>query len=134
MQVTFDDKSNANSCVCKVCDFGFARDIMANNIYERKSEGKLPIRLVATIVTFISFFYVLTCITLLSSIYPLPAIHSLLVTSRFGNINQPYKREFIGRIKSVINYLPRCTYHLLYLFKLFVWSCCGKYFEQYCCR
>ncbi len=30
--------------VCKVTDFGFARDVMANNIYERKSEGKLPIR------------------------------------------------------------------------------------------
>ena len=30
--------------------------------------------------------------------------------SRFGNINQPYKRVFIGRIKSVINYLPRCSY------------------------
>ena len=26
--------------VCKVADFGFARDIMANNIYERKSEGR----------------------------------------------------------------------------------------------
>ena len=30
--------------VCKVADFGFARDVMANNIYERKSEGRLPIR------------------------------------------------------------------------------------------
>ena len=29
---------------CKVADFGFAKDVMANNIYERKSEGKLPIR------------------------------------------------------------------------------------------
>ncbi len=29
---------------CKVADFGFARDVMANNIYERKSEGRLPIR------------------------------------------------------------------------------------------
>ena len=26
--------------VCKVADFGFARDVMANNIYERKSEGR----------------------------------------------------------------------------------------------
>ena len=25
-------------------------------------------------------------------------------------INQPYKRVFIGRVKSVINYLPRCTF------------------------
>ena len=30
--------------VVKVADFGFARDVMANNIYERKSEGRLPIR------------------------------------------------------------------------------------------
>ena len=33
---------------------------------------------------------------------------------RFGDINQPYKRVPTCRIKSVINYLPRCTYHLLY--------------------
>ena len=32
---------------CKICDFGFARDVMANNIYERKSEGRLPIRWMA---------------------------------------------------------------------------------------
>ena len=29
---------------CKIADFGFARDIMANNMYERKTDGKLPIR------------------------------------------------------------------------------------------
>ena len=34
--------------------------------------------------------------------------------SRFGDINQPYKSVFIGRIKSVINYLPRFSYYLLY--------------------
>lgn len=33
--------------VCKVADFGFARDIMGNRIYERKSEGRLPIRWMA---------------------------------------------------------------------------------------
>ena len=38
----------------------------------------------------------------------------LLITSRFGDINQPYKKEFMSRIKSVINYLPRCSYSLLY--------------------
>jgi serine/threonine protein kinase len=42
--VTFDDPVNKHSCVCKICDFGFARDIMANNIYEKKSDGKVPIR------------------------------------------------------------------------------------------
>ena len=26
----------------------------------------------------------------------------------------PYKRDFLILNKSVINYLPRCTYHLLY--------------------
>lgn len=29
---------------CKVADFGFARDVITSKIYERKSEGKLPIR------------------------------------------------------------------------------------------
>ncbi|XP_016843934.1 tyrosine kinase receptor Cad96Ca isoform X2 [Nasonia vitripennis] len=33
--------------VCKVADFGFARDVAANQIYERKSEGRLPIRWMA---------------------------------------------------------------------------------------
>ncbi|XP_034952398.1 tyrosine kinase receptor Cad96Ca [Chelonus insularis] len=36
-----------NNRVCKVADFGFARDIAANKIYERKSEGRLPIRWMA---------------------------------------------------------------------------------------
>ena len=31
----------------KVADFGFSRDVMVNNIYERKSEGRLPIRWMA---------------------------------------------------------------------------------------
>jgi len=38
---------NSSDQTCKVADFGFARDVMANNIYERKSEGKLPIRWMA---------------------------------------------------------------------------------------
>jgi len=33
--------------VCKVSDFGFSRDVLINNIYERKSEGRLPIRWMA---------------------------------------------------------------------------------------
>lgn len=32
--------------ICKVADFGFARDVVTSQVYERKSEGKLPIRLV----------------------------------------------------------------------------------------
>ncbi|XP_067216077.1 tyrosine kinase receptor Cad96Ca [Linepithema humile] len=32
---------------CKVADFGFARDVAASQIYERKSEGRLPIRWMA---------------------------------------------------------------------------------------
>jgi len=32
---------------CKIADFGFARDIMANNMYERKTDGRLPIRWMA---------------------------------------------------------------------------------------
>ncbi|KAK7071595.1 hypothetical protein SK128_006556, partial [Halocaridina rubra] len=30
--------------ICKVADFGFARDVANNRIYERKSDGRLPIR------------------------------------------------------------------------------------------
>ncbi|CAB4057372.1 Fibroblast growth factor receptor,Tyrosine-protein kinase ABL2,Tyrosine-protein kinase receptor Tie-2,Tyrosine-protein kinase transforming protein Abl,Tyrosine-protein kinase FRK,Angiopoietin-1 receptor,Fibroblast growth factor receptor 2,Fibroblast growth factor receptor 1,Tyrosine-protein kinase ABL1,Proto-oncogene tyrosine-protein kinase receptor Ret,Myoblast growth factor receptor egl-15,Tyrosine-protein kinase receptor Tie-1,Tyrosine-protein kinase isoform SRK1,Tyrosine-protein kinase Abl,Fibroblast g len=33
--------------ICKVVDFGFARDIMNHSIYERKSDGRLPIRWMA---------------------------------------------------------------------------------------
>ncbi|XP_073812331.1 tyrosine kinase receptor Cad96Ca [Musca autumnalis] len=33
--------------ICKVADFGFARDVITSKIYERKSEGKLPIRWMA---------------------------------------------------------------------------------------
>ncbi|XP_043212292.1 tyrosine kinase receptor Cad96Ca-like [Amphibalanus amphitrite] len=33
--------------VCKVADFGFARDIIASHVYERKTEGRLPIRWMA---------------------------------------------------------------------------------------
>ena len=33
--------------IIQVADFGFSRDVMANNIYERKSEGRLPIRWMA---------------------------------------------------------------------------------------
>ncbi|KAI1292182.1 Tyrosine kinase receptor Cad96Ca [Halotydeus destructor] len=32
---------------CKIADFGFARDIIASHVYERKSEGRLPIRWMA---------------------------------------------------------------------------------------
>ncbi|KAF5299462.1 hypothetical protein FQR65_LT01042 [Abscondita terminalis] len=33
--------------VCKVADFGFARDVIESHVYERKSEGRLPIRWMA---------------------------------------------------------------------------------------
>ncbi|KAF2356358.1 Serine-threonine/tyrosine-protein kinase catalytic domain [Trinorchestia longiramus] len=33
--------------ICKVADFGFARDIANNHVYERKSDGRLPIRWMA---------------------------------------------------------------------------------------
>ncbi|CAL4064397.1 unnamed protein product, partial [Meganyctiphanes norvegica] len=33
--------------ICKVADFGFARDVTNNHIYERKSDGRLPIRWMA---------------------------------------------------------------------------------------
>ena len=37
------------------------------------------------------------------------------VFHRFG-YNIPPKRDFVTLNKSVINYIPRCTYHLLYIF------------------
>ncbi|XP_018322259.1 tyrosine kinase receptor Cad96Ca [Agrilus planipennis] len=33
--------------ICKVADFGFARDVTSTYVYERKSEGRLPIRWMA---------------------------------------------------------------------------------------
>ncbi|XP_067120694.1 tyrosine kinase receptor Cad96Ca [Centruroides vittatus] len=33
--------------ICKVADFGFARDVIVTHVYERKSEGRLPIRWMA---------------------------------------------------------------------------------------
>ncbi|KAK3866217.1 hypothetical protein Pcinc_028242 [Petrolisthes cinctipes] len=33
--------------ICKVADFGFARDVANNHVYERKSDGRLPIRWMA---------------------------------------------------------------------------------------
>ncbi|XP_076318089.1 tyrosine kinase receptor Cad96Ca-like [Tachypleus tridentatus] len=33
--------------ICKIADFGFARDVIINRVYERKSEGRLPIRWMA---------------------------------------------------------------------------------------
>ncbi|KAF5289644.1 hypothetical protein FQA39_LY15002 [Lamprigera yunnana] len=33
--------------ICKVADFGFARDVINSHVYERKSEGRLPIRWMA---------------------------------------------------------------------------------------
>uniref|UniRef100_A0A1B6E4F9 receptor protein-tyrosine kinase n=2 Tax=Clastoptera arizonana TaxID=38151 RepID=A0A1B6E4F9_9HEMI len=33
--------------ICKVADFGFARDVITSHVYERKSEGRLPIRWMA---------------------------------------------------------------------------------------
>ena len=62
-------------------------------------------------------------VSLLSGIYPISAIHSLLVTLYVTEylIIQiciqyfSYKKDFITLNKSVINHLPRCTYHLLYL-------------------
>ena len=31
------------------------------------------------------------------------------------NVMIPYKRDFVALNKSVINYLTRCSYHLLYM-------------------
>ena len=36
------------------------------------------------------------------------------LTHKVDNEDTSYKRDFVIPNKSVINYLPRCTYHLLY--------------------
>uniref|UniRef100_T1IHS7 receptor protein-tyrosine kinase n=1 Tax=Strigamia maritima TaxID=126957 RepID=T1IHS7_STRMM len=46
--------------MCKVADFGFARDILSNHIYERKSDGRLPIRWMAFESLFDNIFSVKT--------------------------------------------------------------------------
>ena len=62
-------------------------------------------------------------VSLLSGIYPLPAMHSLLVTfyvTEYPDLDTliiPIKRRILNLDKSVIKYLPRCTYHLLYCVK-----------------
>ena len=33
--------------MCKVADFGFARDVVGQDVYEGKTEGRLPIRWMA---------------------------------------------------------------------------------------
>ena len=43
-------------------------------------QTNLLANLIVKILNLYIFFYILTCITLLSSTYPLPAMHSLLVT------------------------------------------------------
>lgn len=34
---------------CKVADFGFARDVAGTHVYERKSDGRLPIRYICNL-------------------------------------------------------------------------------------
>ena len=56
-----------------------------------------------------AFMY--SIVILLSGIYPFYAMLSLLVTIILNN--DPFIRDFVTLNKSVINYLPRCSYHLL---------------------
>ena len=60
------------------------------------------------------FFAVFRNIYQLVPIFMYYSIASGLI-SRFGYINYPCKSKILNLIKSVINYLPKCTYHLLYL-------------------
>jgi len=41
---------------CKVADFGFARDLVDGDVYERKSDGRLPIRWMAPEALFDNVF------------------------------------------------------------------------------
>ena len=75
-----------------------------------------------------SCFCVLTCITLLSGIYPLPAMHSLLVTSDARNIlsDQTIRFKFACKAKSndtlvVLQYSLNCTSLLMLKAKDNLW-------------
>ena len=48
------------------------------------------------------------------SVWELTYLVKKILITRFGYCNLPYKRELITQNKAVINYLPRCSYHLLY--------------------
>ena len=39
---------------------------------------------------------------------------NIMYNENVMNVMIPYKRDFVTLNKSVINYLPRCSYHLLY--------------------
>ena len=66
--------------------------------------------------------FVYSLILLLSSIYPFTQCLSLLVQlyvirTYNENVmnNDPFIRDFVTLNKAIINYLPRCSYHLLYM-------------------
>ncbi|XP_033101286.1 tyrosine kinase receptor Cad96Ca-like, partial [Anneissia japonica] len=37
----------SRDCVCKLADFGLARDVINGGVYQRKSQGRVPIRWMA---------------------------------------------------------------------------------------
>lgn len=82
--------------VCKVADFGFARDVESSHIYERKSEGRLPIRWMAPESLFDNVFSVKTdvwsfgilmweIVTLGSTPYPGMAANEVMQKVREGH-------------------------------------------------
>lgn len=94
---------------CKVADFGFARDVAANQIYERKSEGRLPIRWMAPESLYDNIFSVKSdiwsfgvliweIVTLGST--PYPGLAAAEVRIRKGRFLLSFLKEFCSKSKS----------------------------------
>ena len=74
-----------------MADFGFSRDVMINNIYERKSEGRLPIRWMAPESLYDNVYttWVFTIIILIIILYYYNIImRAIWTTASLHNLNE----------------------------------------------
>lgn len=92
--------------VCKVADFGFARDIVDNHVYERKSDGRLPIRQVASFLdrsfSFLKKVIVFKIICFHRWMAPEALYDNLFTTKTDGNFASLEK--YIGFPSKVLKY------------------------------
>lgn len=111
---------------CKVADFGFARDIVASHVYERKSEGRLPIRWMAPESLYDNIFsvksdvwsfgiFIWEVVTLGSTPYPgmsaaevMKKVSSLGMFERFSFRVLLFYSECTKRRKAIYFHLQNC--------------------------